>query len=107
VAAARESVPPGGRVFASEVYASWVEFSAPDLPVFVDPRIELFPKTVWDDYFVVEDGRRGWEETLDRWNVDVLVLHPSWAAGLLGVIDRSSDWRLVANEPDGAVYVRA
>jgi hypothetical protein len=106
VAAAREARPEGGRMFVSEVYGSWVEFSAPDLPVFVDPRIELFPQDVWDDYFAVEDGREGWDETLDRWDVDVLILHPAWASGLLEVIGRNDDWRLVKGSPDGAVYVR-
>src|SRR5262249_14832465 len=107
VRAARAAVPSGGRVFASEVYGSWVEFSAPDLPVFVDPRIEIFPQDVWDDYFTVEAGREGWAQTLDRWNVRVLVLHPYWAAGLLSVIDRDPAWHLVLRNDDGAVYARS
>jgi hypothetical protein len=106
VEAARGAVPPGAHVFASEVYGSWFEFSAPDLPVFVDPRIELFPSDVWNDYFAVEEGRAGWEETLRRWNVDVVVLHPDWASGLLKVIPESTGWRLVTTSPDGSVYAR-
>jgi hypothetical protein len=104
--AAEAAVPPGGRIFASEVYGSWIEFSAPDHPVFVDPRIELFPQDVWDDYFAVEDGRQGWNSTLDRWGVDVLILHPTWAAGLLAVIRDDRDWRLIAENTDGVVYAR-
>jgi hypothetical protein len=105
--AVREDVPAGSRVFASEVYGSWVEFSLAEDPVFVDPRIELFPDDVWSDYFAVEDGRDGWDATLRRWNVDALILHPGWASGLLAVIDQSPDWRRVTTSPDGSVYVRS
>jgi hypothetical protein len=107
VGAVREAVPAGSRVFASEVYGSWAEFSLPEDPVFVDPRIELFPDDVWRDYFLVEDGRDGWNATLGRWNVDALILHPGWASGLLAVIDESPDWRRVTTSPDGSVYVRS
>ena len=107
VDAVRGTVPAGSRVFASEVYGSWVEFSLPEDPVFVDPRIEVFPEDVWDDYFVVEDGRPGWDATLRRWDVDALILHPGWASGLLAVIDESPDWHLVTASPDGSVYVRS
>jgi hypothetical protein len=107
VDAVRGTVPAGSRVFASEVYGSWVEFSLPEDPVFVDPRIEVFPEDVWDDYFVVEDGRTGWDATLRRWDVDALILHPGWASGLLAVIDESPDWHRVTTSPEGSVYVRS
>jgi hypothetical protein len=106
VAAASRAVPAGTRVFASEVYGSWVEFSAPRLPVFVDPRIELFPSEVWIDYFTVSEGHEGWNRILARWDVGVVILHPGWASGLLDVIDHDPAWRLIARSGDGAVYVR-
>jgi hypothetical protein len=106
VAATAQAVPAGTHVFASEVYGSWVEFSAPQLPVFVDPRIELFPSQVWDDYFTVSEGREGWGKILVRWGVDAVILHPVWASGLLAVIGHDPDWHLLARSSDGAAYVR-
>jgi len=106
VAAAVGAVPAGTHVFTSEVYGSWVEFSAPQLPVFVDPRIELFPNQVWNDYFKVSEGHEGWDKVLIRWDVDVLILHPAWSSGLLAVISQDSDWRLLARSSEGAVYIR-
>jgi hypothetical protein len=76
LAAAAQSVPAGTHVFTSEVYGSWAEFSAPQLPVFVDPRIELFPDHVWNDYFKASDGRERWDKVLARWDVDVVILAP-------------------------------
>ena len=100
------AVPPGSHVFASEVYGSWIEFAAPELPVFVDPRIELFPADVWDDYFAVSSGRADWERILDRLGARAVIVNRVWASGLLDVIDRSPDWRLVASSGDGYAYVR-
>jgi len=106
VAAARESLPQGGNAFVSQLYASWSEFSAPDLAVAVDSRIEIFPENVWEDYFTVSSGREGWESVLDRWNVQVLVLNPDQADGLLQAIASHSEWKLVTANDMGSVYVR-
>lgn len=106
VAAAREAVPSGSHAFVSQLHASWSEFSAPDLLVAVDPRIELFPEGVWDDYYLVSAGREGWEVVLDRWDVRVLVLEPTQAEGLLAVLETNSGWRRIAVDANGAVYLR-
>ena len=105
--AARPYAPAGTRIYASQVYASWLEFAAPDLPVMTDSRIEIFPTDVWEDYFTVTNGQEGWQEVLDRWNVDVLIVHPEQSKGLLDVIDEDPGWREVSHEPAGRVFVRA
>jgi hypothetical protein len=107
VTAAEASAPAGTRAFVSQFYASWSEFSAPGFPVAVDPRIEIFPEPVWDDYFRISDGEEGWSGILDRWKVGVLVLQPDQASGLLEVIDDHPEWRRVMAAADGSVYVRA
>jgi hypothetical protein len=72
----------------------------------VDPRIELFPDQVWNDYFRVSEGREGWDRVLTRWDVDVVILHPAWAGGLMTVIKADPAWRLLARTSEGAAYVR-
>jgi hypothetical protein len=107
VAAAVARVPAGSNVFASQVFASWMEFSAPSDRVLVDSRIELFPDAVWQQYLAVSDGREGWQATLDVWNVRALVLDPGQASGLLKVIGSDGGWRRVLRTDDGSVYVRS
>jgi hypothetical protein len=106
VRAAADGLEEGSRAFVSQVYGSWVELSAPGLLVAVDSRIEVFPQDVWSHYFAISDGRADWEGLIDRWDVQVLVLHPIQAEGLLSVIAGSDAWRLVIRTSDGAVYVR-
>jgi hypothetical protein len=107
VATATSRIPPGSNVFASQVFASWMEFSAPTDRVLVDSRIELFPDALWQQYLAVSDGREGWQTTLDTWNVQALVLDPGQASGLLKVIGSDDGWRRVVKTDDGSVYVRS
>jgi hypothetical protein len=105
--AATANVPMGSHAFVDELYASWSEYRAPGLPVAVDPRIEIFPKSTWDDYLSVSTGKAGWQAILDRWNVQVLVLDPDQSTGLLSVIGDDPGWRQVLHTDHGSVYVRA
>lgn len=107
VAAARAAAPAGAHTFVSQLYASWAELSTPGSLVAVDSRIEIFPETVWDDYYLVSAGGEGWAEVLDRWDVAVLILEPAQAEGLLQVIGRHPEWRLITDDAAGAVYARA
>ncbi len=106
VAAARGVAPPGTHIFVSQLFASWTEFSAPGSLVAVDSRIEIFPESVWDDYYLVSAGREGWAEVLDRSDVRVLILERDQAEGLLQVIGRHPEWRRIVEDGAGAVYVR-
>ena len=101
----RDSVPDGSNVFASQLHASWAELSAPELRYMVDSRVELFPSSVWDDYFLVSGAGKGWDEILGR-GVDAVLLEPEQAPELGETLAADDRWRLVGETADGAVYVR-
>jgi hypothetical protein len=107
VDALRDTVPPGSRVFASQLHASWAEYAADGYLYAVDSRIELFPDRVWREYFAISDGREGWEVALDRSEVEAVLLDPSQAPGLLVRIGDDPGWRLVLETDEGALFVRA
>jgi hypothetical protein len=106
VVAAVQTLPPGSRVAVDQPWASWFEYAAPDLKVFVDPRIELFPEDVWDDYAQLRIGGYRWREALDRWDVDAVVLDTT-AWPLDAAIREDPAWRPVHDEDGAAVYVRS
>jgi hypothetical protein len=105
--AAAASVPVGAHVFVDEVFASWSEFQAPDLPVAVDARVELFPKETWDAYLWASAARAGWRSILDRWDIQAVVLQPDQSTGLLSVIGSDPTWHLVLQTDQGSVYARS
>jgi hypothetical protein len=99
-------VPPGARVFAPEIWASWFEFAVPRDRVMIDPRIEVFPGQVWDDYDRISSAQPGWQRTLDRWNIDVLALSTVQQARLISAIGRDPEWTPIYRDGDGVMLVR-
>jgi hypothetical protein len=107
VDAAEAGLPPGSRLFVSQTYASWFELELPSMPVFVDSRIELFPTSTWESYLEVGGAREGWQVTLDRWDVDAVVINPDQDGALTAHIRDDPEWRLAFKDASGFLFVRA
>lgn len=105
VEAVQREAPRDARLFVTSAFASWFEYASPANPVFVDSRIELFPEDVWTDYVAVINAQDGWQEILDRWQVDAIVLRPEDST-LVPLLEEDSDWRLAYRDGSGTVFVR-
>jgi hypothetical protein len=106
VAAAALATDPGDHLWVDQVWGSWFEYRLPDRLMFVDSRIELFPRSVWSDYLDAANGRAGWQDILDRWDVEVAVLSAEQSGELLERMARDDGWRRALSTDDGSVYVR-
>jgi hypothetical protein len=93
------------RIFAAD-WPGWFEFALPGVPMFVDPRVELFPEHVWDQYFQVVTGDASWRDVLDGWDVDTVVVDPSMHPALDAAIGLDPAWRRTYADDDGAIYER-
>jgi hypothetical protein len=101
-----DHVPPGARMFVHQPWGSWFEYRTPDRPVFVDSRIEIIPKDVWDDYGQVGFAGADWREVLARLNPDVIVAADNW--DLLPDLEApGSGWTSVYKDDDGEVFLRS
>jgi hypothetical protein len=99
-------VAPGGRLVVPEPWGSWFEYAVPSVPVFVDPRIELFPTAVWEDYTTLRISRDGWQGVLDRWHADAIVVDTrDWTLG--DRLKADPGWRLAYTDRDGELFVRS
>jgi hypothetical protein len=97
---------PRDRVVVPQPWASWFEWSAPNRPVMVDSRIELFDAATWADYLAIWHGGSGALEALRRIGATVVVVDPLIQAEL-GVTLRApeSGWRVAYEDADGALFV--
>ena len=93
-------------MFVHQPWGSWFEYRTPDRPVFVDSRIEIIPKDVWDEYGQVGFAGADWREVLARVNPDVIVAADNW--DLLPDLEADgSGWTSVYKDDDGEVFVRS
>jgi hypothetical protein len=78
----------------------------PSRRVFMDGRIELFPDPLWRDYGAVTSGKRGWQQILDRYAIDYLVLDGTYHAELLAQVRRSPVWEQRTKSGEAILFRR-
>ena len=93
-------------MFVHQPWGSWFEYRTPDNPVFVDSRIEIIPKEVWDDYGQVGFAGADWREVLARVHPDVIIAADDWKL-LKDLEAPGSGWRSVHKDDDGEVFLPA
>jgi hypothetical protein len=103
----RTLLRPGERMFNPVPVASWFELELPQNPLFLDPRIEVFPSAVPRQFLKISGGRQGWQDILDGWHVRVVVADRGEEAGLLRSIRSDPGWKLQYQETSYFVFVRA
>jgi hypothetical protein len=81
---------------------------SPDWRVFVDGRIDLYRDAVINSYMDVLTGKTGWEDYLEYWKVDTILLDMWTDANCImaKTLARSPDWALVYWDDKSALYVR-
>jgi hypothetical protein len=98
-----------GRIFCRFEWGAFLNCSlGTRYPVFMDGRIDIFPDEVWEQYSALTTGRADWEEILDRYRVDYLLLDARYhgGTGLLPQVERSGRWESAFQAGDALVFVR-
>ena len=106
LAAAAEQLPAGSLLLVPQPWGSWFEVASPATPLFVDPRIELFPPDVWNDYLTVRNAAPGWQAILDRYEVEAVVVDRRTWRPLLSELRADPGWASSYEDPDGVLFVR-
>jgi hypothetical protein len=104
----RERVP-GGRIFSRFEWGEYLGWRlAPDYQIFMDGRIEIYPDRVWHEYNAVTRGRADWEQVLDGYGVDCLLLdtHGGYHADLLPLVEKSATWERAFASGRVVVFLR-
>jgi hypothetical protein len=90
----------GRHLLTDDAWAGWVIYEYDDRqPVFVDDRYDMYPLEVLEDFLTVNGARPGWDEVLERWDVETVV----WPAGHPLVELLEGDGWQVLHEDDLAV----
>jgi len=82
-----------GGVFTLAEWGGYVSWRlAPRLRAFVDGRVELYPVSLWGEYFSITTGQGDWESLVRQWDLDYLLLSLERQQQLL-VAARNAGWR--------------
>ncbi len=106
LAAFLRETPPPGRMFNSYNWGGYLMFAAPNVPVYVDGRTDLYDDAFLRQYLNIVLLREGWAEALDAQGVDFVAIE---AQSVLATMLRTMSERWAERQFDGgrsALFVR-
>jgi hypothetical protein len=98
--------PPPGRMFNSYNWGGYLMFAAPDVPVYVDGRTDLYDDTFLRAYLDIVLIREGWETALDEQEIGFVAIE---ANSVLAVMLRTmpGEWEEhLFDDERSAIFVR-
>lgn len=89
---------PAGPMFNSYNWGGYLMFAVPDYPVFVDGRTDLYGDEFLMQYLRTATGGRGWRETLDEYEIKLVVVETN--SGLALNLQEEPGWEQIYPPPD-------
>ncbi|MGD0302614.1 MAG: hypothetical protein ABSE86_36550 [Bryobacteraceae bacterium] len=94
---------PASRIFTDDEWGDYLLYELyPGHKVFVDGRSDFYGQAFEQKYRDVMSVQYNWEQSLDRYKVDTIVL--STKSALAGTIKESSHWRTVYDDTVAIVF---
>lgn len=100
------SLPQPRHVFHDQGYGSYMIWASPEVPVFIDTRIELYPPEQWSDYIALSQARYDWQAILDRYGIDTLLLQREAQQPLIEAATASPDWQRCYEDEQAMIFQR-
>lgn len=82
-----------GPMYNDYNFGGYLLWKAPELPVFMDGRIEVYQGNVLEQHLQVSRAAQGWAEIADRYDIQFFLVRPE--RGITGALMESADWDLV------------
>ena len=102
--AARPELP--GPLWSEIGFSSYLEFSLPERPTWIDTRFEVFPVAQWQQYKDITNARYDWEELLNNTGANLVMVSTKKQADLLMALQASPGWCQLYHDPVSAIYER-
>jgi len=97
---------PAGNLFNSYNWGGYLSLFAPDHPVFVDGRTDLYgDEFLTQQYYRAAVGAPGWQDTLRRYDIGAVLIEPE--SGLAYTLREDSNWRAAYEDDLAVLFVRA
>jgi hypothetical protein len=92
------------RPFNDVSYGSYIAWACPRVKVFMDPRFELYPPEMWEDYIAASLGQFGWEQRLDKYGVNAILADKREQPTLVEAARAAVKWELAYEDDNVALF---
>lgn len=100
-------IKPKGQIFNTYEWGDYLQWAGPaGLQVFVNSHAHLVPREVWQAYMQISEVQSGWEETLDRYGVNTIVVDRQYRETLIKKLKESDKWKLDFEQDGQVVFTR-
>jgi hypothetical protein len=96
--------PPAGTLFNSYNWGGYLMYAAPDIPVFVDGRTDLYGDVLLNRYLQAASGGDEWRAVLDEYDVTAVMIEPNSGLGL--ALRTAEDWQEVYRDDLSVIFER-
>lgn len=99
--------PPVGLVYNTYEWGDFLLFAGPrDIEVFTNSHAHLIPRQVWLDGLAIHYARLGWQQRLDRYSVNTVVLNVHRNTHLVRALKRADQTWEIAYQDHLAIIFR-
>ncbi len=98
-----DSLELPGNMFNSYNWGGYLMFHAPQHPVFIDGRSDLY-RSFLDEYYRIATAGGGWQQALDRWRIGFAVIESN--SGLAEALASDQDWKTAFQDPLASIFLR-
>jgi hypothetical protein len=99
--------PPRGLVFNTCEWGDYLVWAGPqNLQVFVDTHVHLVPEEVWRQYLAIINASSEWDDLLDRYGVNTIVVDVPLHGGLISRLRDNSAWKVSYEDGLAVVFSR-
>lgn len=99
--------PPRGLIFNTYEWGDYLKWAGPaDLKIFVNSHAHLVPRDVWQAYLQISDAQGNWEELLDRYGVNTVVVDRQFRESLIRKLRESDKWKQDFEQDGQVVFLR-
>jgi hypothetical protein len=95
---------PPGPLFNSYNWGGYLIWELPNYPVFVDGRTDLYDDEFLTEYLSVVLAQEGWEEKLDRYQINLVLIEPESMLGR--ILDEQGHWQLLYGDHQAMIFAR-
>lgn len=98
--------PQPGRFWTDMSYTSYTIWRLPEKQVFTDLRVELFPESIWEQYFAISRGDTHSLELLDTWQITHVMLDRVYLGQLEKLLNATPGWCQTYHDQRTTIMVR-